>query len=218
MDHSQFKANQTAAVYVADGLDPPTQEAFEMHMMACPECVEDVETWRAIKINIPARVRPATAASAAARRARAEGRGMGQSVGTWRLAASLLIGGTVGAAGGWFGREAQGPDLDSARTVFFNMPAIERGGGECVAVRLSADSTMAMLRIPGIAAGRTLVAVDSEKHELAAGSYAVRVQPDGSQLVRIDTRMLVDRAVHLETRGPDGSTEPVGCVTGEIPP
>jgi hypothetical protein len=42
MDHLQFKANQTAAVYVADGLDASTQEAFEMHMMACPECVEDV--------------------------------------------------------------------------------------------------------------------------------------------------------------------------------
>src|SRR6185437_10669071 len=26
MDHSQFKANQTAAVYVADGLDASTQE------------------------------------------------------------------------------------------------------------------------------------------------------------------------------------------------
>ena len=214
MDHSEFKANQTAAVYVADGLDAPTQEAFEMHMMACPECVEDVETWRAIKINIPARVRPAASAS---RRARASGRAVGQSLGTWRLAASLLIGGTVGAAGGWFGREAQGPDLDSTQTVFFNMPAVERGAGECVSVRLSADSRVAMLRIPGIAAGRTVIAVDSEKHELASGSYAVRVQPDGSQLVRIDTRMLIDRAVHLETRGLDGSTEPVGCVTGEVP-
>jgi len=70
MDHSQFKANQTAAVYVADGLDAPTQEAFEMHMMDCPECIEDVETWRAIKVNIPSRVRLANAGVHGSRSAR----------------------------------------------------------------------------------------------------------------------------------------------------
>jgi len=53
MDHAQFKAKQTAAVYVADGLDERTLEAFEMHMMGCTECVEDVESWRAIKVNMP---------------------------------------------------------------------------------------------------------------------------------------------------------------------
>ena len=61
MDHSQFKANQTAAVYVADGLDERTLEAFEMHMMGCTECIEDVESWRAIKVNMPTRARPARA-------------------------------------------------------------------------------------------------------------------------------------------------------------
>ena len=43
MDHTQFKANQTAATYVADGLDEGTLEAFEMHMMGCTECIEDVD-------------------------------------------------------------------------------------------------------------------------------------------------------------------------------
>jgi hypothetical protein len=209
MDHSQFKANQTAAVYVADGLDASTQEAFEMHMMACPECVEDVETWRTIKINIPARVRPTTGI---ARRVRAS-----HATGTWRLAASVVGAGVIGAAGGWFTREARGPELDSAHSVFFNMPALERAG-ECTPVRLLPDSKFAVVRVPGIAEGRTLVAVDSERHELTDGSYFVRSQPDGSDLVRIETRVLLDRAVHLETRGPDGSTEPVGCITGEITP
>ena len=209
MDHSQFKANQTAAVYVADGLDASTQEAFEMHMMACPECVEDVETWRAIKINIPARVRPTTSIT---RRVRAT-----QTMGSWRLAASLVAVGLIGAAGGWFTREARGPELDSVHSVFFNMPAVERGA-ECTPVRLLPDSKLAVVRVPGIAAGQTLIAVDSEKHELPNASYFVRSQPDGSDLVRIETRVLIDRAVHLETRLPDGSTEPVGCITGEIAP
>jgi hypothetical protein len=208
MDHSQFKANQTAAVYVADGLDASTQEAFEMHMMACTECVEDVETWRAIKINIPTRVRPA---SSLGRRIRAT-----PNLGTWRIAASVLFAGVLGVAGGWFTRASQGPEIDSASTVFFNMPALERGGDECTALRLSPDSKLAVVRITGIAAPDGLIAVDSEKHELASGSYFVRTQPDGSDLVRIETRVLVDRAVHLETRKSDGSIAPLGCITGEI--
>ena len=53
MDHMQFKANQTAAGYVANGLDESTQEAFELHLMGCSECVEDVEVWRAIKLDMP---------------------------------------------------------------------------------------------------------------------------------------------------------------------
>jgi len=207
MDHSQFKANQTAAVYVADGLDASTQEAFEMHMMACPECAEDVETWRAIKINIPARVRPA---SGLGRRIRAT-----HDMGTWRLAASVLFAGVLGVAGGWFTHASRGPDLDNTSTVFFNMPAVERGD-ECTALRLAPDSKLAVVRVPGIAAADGLIAVDSEKHELASGSYVVRTQPDGSDLVRIETRVLLDRAVHLETRKSDGSIEPLGCITGEI--
>lgn len=209
MDHSQFKANQTAAVYVADGLDASTQEAFEMHMMACPECVEDVETWRAIKINIPASVRPASGLS---RRFRT-----GHHTTQWRLAASVLIAAIGGLAGGWFSHAARGPELDSTQSVFFNMPAVERGGDECTALRLSPDSRLAVVRVPGVAAGDSLIAVDSEKQELGGGSYFVRRQPDGAEVVRIEARVLVDRAIHLETRKADGSIEPIGCVTGEIP-
>jgi hypothetical protein len=208
MDHLQFKANQTAAVYVADGLDASTQEAFEMHMMACPECVEDVETWRAIKINIPASVRPASGLN---RRFRA-----GHNTTQWRLAASVLVAAIGGLAGGWFSHAARGPELDSTQSVFFNMPAVERGGDECTALRLSPDSKLAVVRVPGVASGDSLIAVDSEKQELNNESYFVRRQPDGSEVVRLESRVLVDRAIHLETRKADGSIEPIGCITGEI--
>ena len=53
MDHMQFKANQTAAAYVAHELDEHTQEAFEVHMMGCSECLNDVEAWRVIKTHMP---------------------------------------------------------------------------------------------------------------------------------------------------------------------
>src|SRR5271154_5687411 len=110
MDHALFKAKQTAAVYVADGLDERTLEAFEMHMMGCTECIDDVESWRAIKVNIPTRARPARAPAVLGRNVRSgAGRsGVGASgVGYagWRMAASLVVGGVLGTAGGWFGHQ-----------------------------------------------------------------------------------------------------------------
>lgn len=53
MEHLRFKSEQTAAAYVADELDPARREEFELHMMSCVECVEDVEGWRAIKNRLP---------------------------------------------------------------------------------------------------------------------------------------------------------------------
>jgi len=206
MDHLQFKANQTAAAYVADGLDEATQEAFELHMMGCPECVDDVEAWRAIKLQLPVAAQPAAAARAAHHNRRFP------SLTDWRMAASLLGAGVVGAAGGWFGRSTQGTDLDS--TVVFNVPSVSRGA-ECTPLPLTSDTRVALLRVPGLSRGLRLVALDSERRELPAGSYTTRVQPDGSQLLRIESRYLLGRAVHLEARAADGSTEPVGCVSGE---
>ncbi|HTT01237.1 MAG TPA: zf-HC2 domain-containing protein [Steroidobacteraceae bacterium] len=49
MEHLHFTTNQTAAAYVARRLDPGTQEAFELHLMECGECLREVESWRAIK-------------------------------------------------------------------------------------------------------------------------------------------------------------------------
>jgi len=53
MDHLRFKSEQTAAAYVAGGLDPSLQEEFELHLMSCPDCVEEVEGWRAMKGCLP---------------------------------------------------------------------------------------------------------------------------------------------------------------------
>jgi len=53
MDHLRFKSEQTAAAYVAGGLDPTLQEQFELHLMSCRDCVEEVESWRALKGCLP---------------------------------------------------------------------------------------------------------------------------------------------------------------------
>ncbi len=208
MDHMQFKANQTAAGYVANGLDESTQEAFELHMMGCSECVEDVEVWRAIKLEMPRQrpeVRPLTPKRSFA------------AFSDWRMAASLVGAGIVGAAGGWLGKATTATDLDSTRTVVFNLPSVSRGADECTAIRLASDTRLAVLRVPGISRDLRVAALDSEKRELPADRYASRVQPDGSQLVRIDTSLLTGRSVHLEARRADGTGEPLGCVTGEVP-
>jgi hypothetical protein len=208
MDHIQFKANQTAAGYVANGLDESTQEAFELHMMGCSECVEDVEVWRAIKLDMP-KQRP-TVHTLPQRRKFA-------AFSDWRMAASLVGAGVIGAAGGWLGKSTTATDLDSTRTVVFNLPSVSRGADDCTAMRLASDTRLAVLRVPGVSKELRVVALDSEKRELPAGQYASRIQPDGSQLVRIDSELLAGRSVHLEARRADGSGEPLGCVTGEAP-
>lgn len=208
MDHIHFKANQTAAGYVADGLDASTQEAFELHLMSCPECVGDVEVWRAIKLDMP-RQHPDV-------RTRIPGRRTAV-FSDWRMAASLVGAGVLGVSGGWLGKGMTATDLDSTRTVVFNLPSVSRGADECTALRLASDTRLAVLRIPGISRELHVVALDSQKRELPAGQYAARMQPDGSQLVQIDARAISGRPVHLEARRNDGSGEPLGCVTGESP-
>ena len=205
MDHMQFKANQTAAGYVANGLDESTQEAFELHMMGCSECVEDVEVWRAIKLDMP-RQRPEVRTIAPRRKHVA--------FSDWRMAASLVGAGIIGAAGGWLGKATTATDLDSTRTVVFNLPSVSRGADECTAVRLAPDTRLAVLRVPGISRDLHVVALDADKRELPSGLYASRIQPDGSQLLRIDVRALSGRSVQLEARRAGGAGEPLGCVTG----
>jgi hypothetical protein len=207
MDHAQFKARQTAAVYVADGLDEQTLEEFEMHMMGCTECVADVESWRTIKLNMPRRARVPRAPAVL-------GHGGHATVG-WRMAASLVVGAFLGTAGGWFGHETQAPNLDSNQTAFFNVPAATRGG-DCTSLRYAPDTKFAVLRVAGVSRDRKVIAADSERHELPASRYTSRLQPDGSHLVRIDTQALGSREVFLEAHAADGFGEPLGCVTGEV--
>jgi hypothetical protein len=209
MDHTQFKSKQTAAEYVADGLDDRTLEAFEIHMMGCTECVADVEAWRAIKLNIPSRARPVRAPAFLSRTA--------QYAMGWRMAASLVVGVALGTTGGWFGHESQAPNLDSTQTAFFNVPAATRGAGECTPLRMASDTRYAVLRVPGVVRDRQIVAMDADKHELPVSRYTSRAQPDGSYLVRLDTQALDGREVFLEARANDGFGEPLGCVTAEAP-
>jgi anti-sigma factor RsiW len=225
MDHSQFKANQTAANYVAHDLDEHTQEAFELHMMDCTECLDDVELWRAIKVEMPGRytraqpdvpVRaPDPAPYSAPPVAQAARTPHPASFIDWRLAASLLVGGIVGAAGGWYGKAARGTDLESDQTLVFNVPAVTRGGGECTVLRLAPDTRVAVLRVPGVSRDMRVTAVDAERHEIPAGGEVVRVQPDGSQLLKLDSRLLDGKTVELEARRADSIGEPLGCVTGD---
>ena len=208
MDHAQFKAKQTAAVYVADGLDERTLEAFEIHMMGCTDCVADVEAWRAIKLNMPSRAHTVRAPAFFGRTA--------QSAMGWRMAASLVVGVALGTTGGWFGHVSQAPNLDSTQTAFFNVPAATRGAGECTALRMASDTRFAVLRVPGVEHDRQVVALDADQHELPAARYSSRMQPDGSYLVRLDTRALNGRDVFLEARAKDGFGEPLGCVMTEV--
>jgi len=205
MSHESFTAGQTAALYVANGLDERTLEEFELHLMSCRCCVDDVESWRAIKQNMPGR------------RASGRLRHVAPFM-DWRMAASLLGMGVLGAAGGWVGRDASlGPDVYSAQTVVFNLPATTRGGDDCTVLRLGADTRVAVLRVPGVPSGLVIAALDAEGHPLPAGRYATRAQPDGSYLVRMDSQLLVGRAVYLQTHRGDGAGgEPLGCITGEL--
>ena len=105
-------------------------------------------------------------------------------------------------------------------TVVARNYRVPSGGGEIDIVAWDKDK-LAFVEVKTRATadfGQPEVAVDSEKHELAPGSYFVRMQPDGSAIARIEARVLIDRAVHLESVGPDAATEPIGCVTGEIAP
>ena len=208
MDHDWFALHQTAATYVANGLDDVTLEEFELHMMGCRACVEDVESWRAIQQNMSGRRIVAPSG-----RVRRDAPFM-----DWRMAASLLGVGVLGAAGGWFGGEVtRGPDTDSAQTVVFNLSAVTRGADECTVLRMGADTRFAVLRVPGVASGLVISALDGDKHPLPAAHYATRVQPDGSHLVRLDSQWLVGRDVYLQTHRGDGTGgEPLGCVTGEL--
>jgi hypothetical protein len=208
MDHIRFKANLTAATYVAHGLEESAQEDFELHLMSCPECVDDVEAWRAIEKHMP-RAEPAVFARPAARAAPAR-------LAHWRLAASLVAIGIVGAASGWFWRGFADPELD--RTAFFNATPVSRGAPDCTALKLAPDTERVALRVAAVASDRNVVALNAQGEKLAAGGYGARRQADGSWLLQFTATALARGAIRLESVGADGSTEPLGCVSGELRP
>jgi hypothetical protein len=254
MDHLRFKSEQTAAAYVAGGLDSNLRDEFELHLMGCPDCVEEVESWRAMKSCLPheathiqvareatsLRAPPAlVAASPPAKPAAAKPAAVGPAVAPstasaltpavprpvaatpaarrsgvlgWRIAAALSAGVIVGAAGGWYGRAAQGPSVDSESIGFYSLPPLMRGPSDCTAVRVGPQVTVLALRVPAAAREQRLVAVDSEGHDLATGDYSVATQADGSWLVRLRAEMVRDQGIRFEARSADGTVEPRGCV------
>ena len=240
MEHLRFKSEQTAAAYVAGGLDPTLQEQFELHLMSCPDCVEEVESWRALKGCLPLEapqshgVRPAVgqrppapsvrpisglpaakpvaATSAAAPSGAATSVPRSSPAVRWRVAAALAAAVIVGAAGGWYGRAEQGPSVRSESIGFYSLPPLMRGPSDCTAVRVGSQVTVLALRVPGVAKEQRLVAVDSEGHDLASEDYSVATQADGSWLVRLRAELVRDQGIRFEARSADGTVEPKGCV------
>jgi len=204
MEHTEFKANQTAGAYVANGLDESTQEAFELHMMGCSECCEDVEVWRAIKRDMPKQTQGMLA--------RQHGT---HAFATKRNVAVFLMAILVGALGGWWARDAPGTDLDVAHIVTFNLLAAARSTDECAIVPLAADTRVVFVPVVLRAPGR-IVARGWETGALPVGLSSSRAQPDGTQLLKLDARLLIGRAVHLYAQRARGSENPVGCLTGSI--
>lgn len=198
--HSRFKTSQTAAAYVANGLDERAMEEFELHMMGCPECTADVEAWRAIKHHIPPeRKRQARQERFAAR----------------RLAAGFLIAAVAGA-GGWQGHRLLSSDIDPRQTVFFNLPPVSRGD-ECAELHLTPDQHTAIVRVAGVANDRQVILVDLWQRPIPPSRYSTWLQPDGSHVLKLDAAWLAGKSVNLEARAPDGFGEPLGCVTGSSP-
>jgi hypothetical protein len=204
MDHLRYKADQTAAIYVASGLEASDQENFELHLMSCPECVDDVEAWRAIEAHMPREAR------AVAPRAAAAGAGIKE----WRLAAALAAIGVLGAAAGWFARPFADPGLDD--TAFFNALPQSRGAFDCMPLKLAANTRHVVLRVAGVASDRRVVALNSRGEELDARGYGARLQSDGSWVLSFATDTIARRALNLESRGATGPAESLGCVNAEF--
>jgi hypothetical protein len=206
MDHLHFKADQTAAIYVSRGLDEQTQEDFELHLMSCPDCVNDVEAWRAIEAHMPPSAQPRVERTAL---------GVG-ALRKWRLAASLIGIGIVGAASGWYARPLADPDLE--KTAFFNALPVGRGAFDCMPLKFAPDTRWVVLRVAGVANDREVTALNSSGDPLTASGYSARRQPDGSWVLQFATATLSRRAIHLESNGTAGPAEPLGCVSAEVTP
>jgi Putative zinc-finger len=234
MDHLRFQSNQTAAAYVADGLDHETQEAFELHMMSCPDCVQEVEVWRSLQGQLAANA-PCThegegheahghsaqpAREHARRRAPARAAtttssnngGSGRALARFRLAAVLVGVGLASGAGGWYARAAHGVLSDAERVDFYNLRVMR--GAECDVVKLGAQASVLAVRVPGLDLSKPepLVLRDSQEHELTPADYSVRAQSDGSWLVRVRADLVRQQGLKFVSLTDKGDEEPRGCI------
>ena len=205
MDHMRFKANLTAATYVSHGLDDGAQEDFELHLMSCTECVDDVEAWRAIEAHMPRAERAAAPRTPT----------MNRALRHWRLAASLVGIGIVGAATGWYGRALSDP---LAGTAFFNALPASRGAIDCMTLRVAPGTERVVLRVAGVASDRRVMALDRNGEELAMRGYSARRQADGSWLLQFAAAALAHGAIPLQSYGESAAAAPLGCVSAQATP
>ncbi|HVY80964.1 MAG TPA: zf-HC2 domain-containing protein [Steroidobacteraceae bacterium] len=207
MDHIQFKSNQTAAAYVAHELTEQQQEQFELHMMGCSECLNDVEAWRVIKQHMPA---PEVI----------EARKPFKKLwwGGWGMAASFVGAMLVAGAGGYLASVLQRPSLDSSETAIFNLPAVTRGADDCTTLALAANARAVVVRVPGVASDNRVIATDAAGRELSGAHYSAREQRDGSWALRFDADWLQQQPARLVSRGPGGDEEPLGCLNAAVAP
>jgi hypothetical protein len=205
MDHLQFKSNHTAAAYVADSLDARAQEAFELHMMSCAECLGDVEIWRAMKRTLPREMTEADVPAVIVRN---------NSVMRWKIAASIAMVGVIASGGGWYARSIEGPWVDAEHIAFFSMPPLARGFSDCSPVTIESSTRLIALRVPGAMPDQQLVAIDANGRDLEPKSYSTHVQADASWIVRLRSDSLDEHTIRFEARSVDGTAEPLGCVIG----
>jgi len=230
MSHLVFKSRQVAAHYVADGLAEPEREAFELHLMTCTECVDDVETCRLLVAALAAEGkgrRPAPRSRALRRIADQRRPAAPQVAGAaalragtlpgWQVAACVAVASLLGLGGGWFLRAGSWTSVDDGALEVVSLGGTTRGG-ECTRVRLAARAQIVAARIPGAVAGARLVASRADGQPLEADEYSVRTQPDGSWLLALPAARLLGEEVALELRSPGAAgepavREPVGCLT-----
>jgi hypothetical protein len=208
MDHARFKANHTAALYVRGDLEERSQETFEMHLMSCASCVEDVEVWRALRTGMReegADPRPVPSIARSARPAVWQ-------TGAWPLAASLAVIAIGSGAGGWYARSLSVSSLADNGIAVFTLPPLTRGYEDCEPLPVDGATDVVALRIPNAVTGWQLELTDEEGAPLPATGYSVRTQADGSWLLRMRAKPLQGEVLRLQSRASDGVTEPLGCI------
>jgi len=206
MDHIQFKSNQTAAAYVAHELDEHQQEAFEIHMMGCSECLNDVEAWRVIKTHLPDAVVLETARQFKK-----------HWWGGWGMAASFVGAVLVAAAGGFYGGTHQRPNIDSSETAIFDMQPVTRSEG-CTQLPVAANTRAVVLRMTKVDSERHPLATNLDGMELASNQYNVRAQRDGSWVLRFEPDYLKQASAYIISRKNGTEDESLGCVSAAIAP
>lgn len=199
-----FKANQTAAAYVAGELDELSQEKFEIHMMGCSECLNDVEAWRVIKTHMPDAV-----VVESARQFKKHWWG------GWGMAASFAGTIAVAGAGGWFAGSMQRPDLNSSETAIFDMQPITRSS-DCYQLPVAANTRTIVVRITRVDSERHPIATDMDGNELSSSLYNARLQRDGSWVMLFDSDSLQKAPAYIVARKSEGADESLGCVTSAV--